>query len=186
LWRRSGLYRGYYIYRCICVLLVEKAFRYKIMLQKVKIVWTCNFIVLKLYVNITYLLTHSIEQSPPWEANWFSASQEIQRILWNLKVHYRIHRCLPPFCILSLSISPGEYFLTRYVLWWGVVSTLPNPQGGGLPLVGCPWLHIQCICSYRPYWWLFLHPHPEYAPCRGDRDPIIMGDPVIVGNIVRL
>ena len=30
-----------------------------------------------------YLLTYSMEQSPSWEANWFSASQETPRILQN-------------------------------------------------------------------------------------------------------
>ena len=35
-------------------------------------------------------------QSPSWEANWFAASQEIPRILWNPKVHYRTHKRLPP------------------------------------------------------------------------------------------
>ena len=34
-----------------------------------------------------------MEQSPSWEANWFSASQEIPLILWNPKCHYRIHMC---------------------------------------------------------------------------------------------
>ena len=42
-----------------------------------------------------------MEQSPSWEANWFAASQEIPRILWNPKVHYRIHKYLPPVPILS-------------------------------------------------------------------------------------
>ena len=42
-----------------------------------------------------------MEQSPSWEANQFSASQEIPRILWNLKAYHRIHKYLPPVPILS-------------------------------------------------------------------------------------
>jgi len=50
---------------------------------------------------ITYLLTYSMEHSPSWEANRFSATQENPRILWNPKIHYRFHMCPPPVPILS-------------------------------------------------------------------------------------
>ena len=46
-------------------------------------------------------LTYSMVQSPSWEANWFAASQEIPRILWNPKVHYCIHKLPPPVPILG-------------------------------------------------------------------------------------
>ena len=57
-------------------------------------------------------------------------------------------------------------------LWRGAVSTTPNSQAGGPPLVGCPRLPIQYIRSYSPYWRPFLHPQPEDAQCRGDRNPL--------------
>ena len=53
-----------------------------------------------------------MEQSPFWEANRFSASQEIPRILWNPIVHYRIYKCPPPVLILS-QINPVHFPLLR-------------------------------------------------------------------------
>ena len=47
------------------------------------------------------LLTYSMVQSPSSEANWFTASREIPRILWNPKVHYRTHKRPPPVPILG-------------------------------------------------------------------------------------
>ena len=59
---------------------------------------------------ITAWNTYSIDQSPSLEANWFSANQEILCILWNLKVHYHIYKCLPPVTILS-QLDLTSYFL---------------------------------------------------------------------------
>ena len=51
----------------------------------------------------TYSLTHSLHGADSLlrRANQFSANQEIPHSLWNSKVHYQIHKCLPPVPILS-------------------------------------------------------------------------------------
>jgi hypothetical protein len=37
-----------------------------------------------------------MQKSPVWKDNSSSASEEITRILWNLKIDYRIHKSLVP------------------------------------------------------------------------------------------
>jgi len=70
------------------------------------------------FVQVTYVLTYSLEHSSSSEANWFSASQAIPHILWNSKVHYHIHKCPPPVPILNQINpvhTPTSHFLKIYL-----------------------------------------------------------------------
>ena len=59
-----------------------------------------------------------MEQSPSWEANWFSGNQEIPRILWERKVHYRIHKCPPSVSVpnhIDPFHAPTPHFVTIHL-----------------------------------------------------------------------
>jgi hypothetical protein len=104
---------------------------------------------------LTYLLTYSMEQSPSWEANRFVASQEIPRNLWNPKVHYRIHNCLPPVSNLSQPNpvhTPTSHFL-KIQLNIILPSTSVSPQ----------WFLSLRFPHQNPIYTSPL-PHPRYMP----------------------
>ena len=90
---------------------------------------------------LTSLLTHSMVQSPSWDANWFAASQEIPDILWNPKVHYRTHKRPPPVPILCqpnpvhISTSHLNFISLRILLDVSPKNTPPRRSecGSSLP-----------------------------------------------------
>ena len=113
------------------------------------------------------LPTCSMEQSP-WEANWFSASQEIPCILWNPKYHYCIHNCLPPVRILSqldLVHTPTSHFLKIHLnvilpsmpgsLKWSLSLKFPHPN---TVCLSSPLLHM-CYVPRLSHASQFYHPN---------------------------
>ena len=84
--------------------------------------------ILVLYTYLPTLLTYSMEQSPSWEVDKFSASQEIPHNLRNPKVHYRFHRCQPPGPVLS-QFDP---FHTPHPTFWRSILILSSHLHLGL------------------------------------------------------
>ena len=97
------------------------------------------------YLLSYYLLTYSMEQSPFWETNRFSASQEILRILWNPKVYFRIQKFPPPVPILN-KLDP-VHTTTSYFLKIHLSIILQSTPGS-----------LKWLLSFR-----FPHQNPVYA-----------------------
>ena len=75
------------------------------------------------------LKANSIEHSPSWKADQFSASQEIPRLLWKPKVHYHIQNCPN----LSLSWASSIQSTPPYPTPWRSTLLLSSHRHLGLP-----------------------------------------------------
>ena len=91
-------------------------------------------------------------QSPSWEANRFSASQEIPRILWNSKIHYRNHKCPPP--VPSLSQLDRVHASTPHFLKIHLNIILPSMPGSPKSSISPRFPHQNPI---------YASPLPSYA-----------------------
>jgi len=81
-------------------------------------------------LTLYHLITDIMELSPSWESDGFSASQEIPRILRNLKVHYWIRKCH------QVSLSWARFIQSmppHPTSWWSIVI-LSSYLRLGLPI----------------------------------------------------
>jgi len=88
-----------------------------------------------------YLITHSMEQSLFWEANSFSSSQGIHRVLWNPKVHYRCHKCA------------SLWLFRKRITFYGEELLVPRPK----PKLEDHPLSAVRDCLFNIYWWVKCH-----------------------------
>jgi hypothetical protein len=155
-----------------------------------------SYVIMKFFLDTRSLL----ERSPSSEAANCAATQELPSILWNPKVHYRVHKSTP-LVATPRQISPIHtiasylskiYFLSlrpfiqgirrglrcfvmirNKLIFYGEELFTPRKS----PSRRTPSCRLSAtansVYSQLPSktWGRLLHPQPEEAPCRGDEGP---------------
>jgi hypothetical protein len=94
---------------------------------------------------LSFHLTNCINKIPSWETNSCSASQEIPRLLWNLKVHYRVHKNPSLVPILS-QMNPVHNLIFIYfkIHFHIVVSFVPRSSKRSLTI----WFQSKILYAF--------------------------------------
>jgi len=100
--------------------------------------------------EVTKYINNFMKQSPAWEANRFSASQETPRILWNPKVHYRFHLSI------SWARSIQSMRLSHFLKIHSYITLSSMPVSPKWPL-SLRFLHQKPVC-------ISLLPLTRYMP----------------------
>ena len=102
-----------------------------------------------------------VKQISSWQTNISSASEEIFLVLWNPKVHYRIHKCPPSVPILSQLDpvhTPTSHFVNIHLNI--ILSTTP---GSSLILPHHTLMHLSsphtCYMSHPSHSFWSAHPN---------------------------
>jgi len=124
-----------------------------------------------------------MEQSPSWEANSHSVSQVFPHLLWSLKVHYHVHRCLScARCIQSTTSNPlslrfiitlssylclgfQSHLFPSECLTKILYAFLISPIHATSPSIPSytPWYEVYKL--WRSSLWSLLQPHASYSLC---------------------
>ena len=160
--------------------------------------WLRNHLLVEICQSPPIYSTHSMQQSPSWETDRFSTSQEIPYIL-EPKVHYHIHKCLPPLPILS-HIDP-VHALTSHLLKIHFNIILPSMPGSSKWFLSSDFpTMLTCYMPCPPHSWfnhlnntgwgvqiikLLIPLRPKYSPQRSPAPCFNQYLVICVGTIYR-
>jgi hypothetical protein len=105
-----------------------------------------------------------MEQSPSWETNGCSASQQVSSTLWNPKVYYRLHKSPPSVPILSL-INPLDILQPYFfeINFNRVLQSCSSKRYLSLSKVSLLPVSLSCymLSPCNPLWYANTHKNPR-------------------------